>query len=183
MSRFKKSFSEDELIISKTHRSFLSLIPTLLICGIIVAVVAVLAFVVLKDQDWLTDTIKIAVLASVAGISVLIVLITFLKCFTTKAVITNYRLVCSKGILINSIVEIPIARIDNIFIKQGLFGRMFRYGVFKVFTSSSMYSFSNLAKVYKFKTSAIQTVLKNKHELMEFQAKEISKVLQGDISL
>lgn len=183
MSRFQKSFSEDESIIAKTHKSFLSLIPIATLCVIVIAIVSVLLYVVFKKSEFLTNNIKTIIVSTISGIALLSLIFSTLSCVRTQAVITDYRLIFNKGVFIRKITEIPVGSVDNVHIKQGPIASLSGYGQLKIFTTSSMYSLKNISKVYNFKTSIMQTVVSNNQLLMRYQAKQISKEMQTNITL
>lgn len=138
------------------------------------------------------ETIKIANLSVVALIfklfidffacCILIGIIWFprdlIKYFTTKLEITNRRIKGKTGLINTNELDSPLNKINGIQVKQGLFGKIFKYGTIIITTSSSVFEFDYVTKPNEFKTILNNQIETYDDERIEKQAKKLASAIK-----
>ncbi len=60
-----------------------------------------------------------------------------LKILTTEFVVTDQRIIIKRGILSKNVDEAPLNKVNNISLRQSIFGRMLNYGTLIVQTGAT----------------------------------------------
>jgi uncharacterized membrane protein YdbT with pleckstrin-like domain len=63
-----------------------------------------------------------------SGLGVLILLLVFVRYRSTELAITNKRIIAKFGFVRRDTVELSLARVESVQIRQGVWGRLFGYG-------------------------------------------------------
>ena len=66
------------------------------------------------------------------------------ECAFTELAYTNKRIIGKRGLFTTTILDAPIEKINDVYIKQTLFGKIFQYSSIVISTSSSRYKFKYL---------------------------------------
>ena len=128
----------DEQVVLHSHPHWKRLIVPVLALLVTTALAAFLAALVAKS-GWDANTKKV-VSAVVAGVWLLLVgwltLRPFLAWLTTHFVITDRRVMYRHGVLTRAGIDIPLARINSVEFRHGLFDRMVRTGTLIIESAS-----------------------------------------------
>jgi uncharacterized membrane protein YdbT with pleckstrin-like domain len=128
----------DEQVVLHRHPHWKRLIVPVLALLVTTAVAAFLAALVART-GWDANTKKV-VSAVVAGVWLLLVawltLRPFLAWLTTHFVITDRRVMYRHGVLTRAGIDIPLARINSVEFRHGLFDRMVRTGTLIIESAS-----------------------------------------------
>jgi len=140
----------DEQVVLHRHPHWKRLIAPVLALLVTTALAAFLAALVART-GWDANTKKV-VSAVVAGVWLLLVgwltLRPFLAWLTTHFVITDRRVMYRHGVLTRSGIDIPLARINSVEFRHGLFDRMVRTGTLIIESASQdPLEFSDIPRV------------------------------------
>lgn len=140
----------DEQVVLHRHPHWKRLIAPVLALLVTTAVAAFLAALVV-GTGWDVNTKKV-VSAVVAGVWLLLVawltLRPFLAWLTTHFVITDRRVMYRHGVLTRAGIDIPLARINSVEFRHGLFDRMVRTGTLIIESASQdPLEFSDIPRV------------------------------------
>ncbi|AGB21756.1 putative membrane protein [Mycobacterium sp. JS623] len=128
----------DEHVVLHRHPHWKRLISAVLVLVVASALAAFLAAVV-QQTDW-DNTAKTVLFAVIAVIWVVAVgwltLWPFLTWWTTHFVITDRRVMFRHGLLTRTGIDIPLARINSVEFRHGLFDRMLRTGTLIIESAS-----------------------------------------------
>lgn len=128
----------DEQVVLHRHPHWKRLIAPVLALLVTTALAAFLAALVART-GWDTNTKKV-VSAIVAGVWLLVVgwltLRPFLAWLTTHFAITDRRVMYRHGVLTRAGIDIPLARINSVEFRHGLFDRMVRTGTLIIESAS-----------------------------------------------
>jgi uncharacterized membrane protein YdbT with pleckstrin-like domain len=128
----------DEQVVLHRHPHWKRLIVPVLALLVTTALAAFLAALVART-GWDANTKKV-VSAVVAGVWLLVVgwltLRPFLAWLTTHFVITDRRVMYRHGVLTRAGIDIPLARINSVEFRHGLFDRMVRTGTLIIESAS-----------------------------------------------
>jgi membrane protein YdbS with pleckstrin-like domain len=123
-------------------------------------------------SDWLIGGIELSLMVILAVryvfiAGILLVLVIFVcRIFlylSTEYGVTNKRLIIKKGIIRVVVAEIPIDRIESIYCIQGIFGRLFHYGMICVSGIGGMMPvFSMVSRPYALRRKIVDIIEKNK---------------------
>jgi uncharacterized membrane protein YdbT with pleckstrin-like domain len=140
----------DEQVVLHRHPHWKRLIAPVLALLVTTALAAFLAALVART-GWDANTKKV-VSAVVAGVWLLLVgwltLRPFLAWLTTHFVITDRRVMYRHGVLTRAGIDIPLARINSVEFRHGLFDRMVRTGTLIIESASQdPLEFSDIPRV------------------------------------
>jgi len=128
----------DEQVVLHRHPHWKRLIAPVLVLLVTTALAAFLAALVART-GWDANTRKV-VSAVVAGVWLLLIgwltLRPFLAWLTTHFVITDRRVMYRHGVLTRAGIDIPLARINSVEFRHGLFDRMVRTGTLIIESAS-----------------------------------------------
>jgi uncharacterized membrane protein YdbT with pleckstrin-like domain len=134
----KKVLAPDEQVVLQRHPHWKKLCGAVLVLILATALAAFIAAVV-NQTDWDT-TAKKVVLAVIGAIWLLVVgwlsLWPFLNWWTTDFVITDRRVMFRHGLLTRAGIDIPLARINSVEFRHGLFDRILRTGTLIIESAS-----------------------------------------------
>jgi uncharacterized membrane protein YdbT with pleckstrin-like domain len=130
--------AEDEQVVLHRHPHWKRLIGPVLVLLISTALAAFAAALV-NNTDW-DPTAKNVIFAVIAAIWLVLVgwltLWKFFNWLTTHFVITDRRVMFRHGLLTRSGIDIPLARVNSVEFRHGLFDRMLRTGTLIVESAS-----------------------------------------------
>jgi uncharacterized membrane protein YdbT with pleckstrin-like domain len=130
--------AEDEQVVLHRHPHWKRLIGPVLVLLISTALAAFVAALV-NNTDW-DPTAKNVIFAVIAAIWLILVgwltLWKFFNWLTTHFVITDRRVMFRHGLLTRSGIDIPLARINSVEFRHGLFDRMVRTGTLIIESAS-----------------------------------------------
>jgi uncharacterized membrane protein YdbT with pleckstrin-like domain len=130
--------AEDEQVVLHRHPHWKRLIGPVLVLLISTALAAFVAALV-NNTDW-DPTAKNVIFAVIAAIWLVLVgwltLWKFFNWLTTHFVITDRRVMFRHGLLTRSGIDIPLARVNSVEFRHGLFDRMLRTGTLIVESAS-----------------------------------------------
>jgi len=130
--------AEDEQVVLHRHPHWKRLIGPVVV---LVAITALAAFVaaLVNNTDW-DPTAKNVIFAVIAAIWLILVgwltLWKFFNWLTTHFVITDRRVMFRHGLLTRSGIDIPLARVNSVEFRHGLFDRMLRTGTLIIESAS-----------------------------------------------
>lgn len=101
-------------------------------------------------------TILLLLLGVVIG-SILEIIKVLIYILTSVLAFTNKRVISKKGLLNIKVLDSPIDKINDFYVKQSIFGRIFNYSKVIIKTSSSIYFFDYVKDAAKFKNMLITT--------------------------
>jgi uncharacterized membrane protein YdbT with pleckstrin-like domain len=122
--------TEDETIVLDFHPHWTTLLKSILLLILTVAVTAVVIFFV---PDWDTQA-QVRLGVAVLGLVVALVtsLVPFLRWFTTRYVLTTHRLIIRIGILSRSGRDVPLGRVNDAQFSHNLIQRILGTGTLTV---------------------------------------------------
>ena len=121
--------SGNEKVLYVGHVSLLSMLPTLLVGGVLVLIGIGAAFV---PQAWFVGVALIAV-------GLVIVVAALIKRMSTELAVTNKRVIAKFGLVSRRTIELNLAKLESIRVDQTVAGRLFNYGsIVLVGTGSSL---------------------------------------------
>jgi uncharacterized membrane protein YdbT with pleckstrin-like domain len=130
--------AEDEQVVLHRHPHWKRLIGPILVLLISTALAAFVAALV-NNTDW-DPTAKNVIFAVIAAIWLILVgwltLWKFFNWLTTHFVITDRRVMFRHGLLTRSGIDIPLARVNSVEFRHGLFDRMVRTGTLIIESAS-----------------------------------------------
>jgi uncharacterized membrane protein YdbT with pleckstrin-like domain len=130
--------ANDEQVVLHRHPHWKRLIGAVLVLLLATAAAAFVAAVVTR-MDW-ADNAKTVVSLVIVAIWVVIVgwltVWPFLNWWTTHFVITDRRVMFRHGLLTRSGIDIPLARINSVEFRHGIFDRMLRTGTLIIESAS-----------------------------------------------
>jgi uncharacterized membrane protein YdbT with pleckstrin-like domain len=113
----------------------LLLIAALTAAGVLVAVLPGAEALILTGSLSLADVVRIAALVLGAAVVISGVL-DYLRWSSDQVVITDRRVIQARGILHKRITDSSLEKINDLELRQSLFGRMFNFGTISVLTAS-----------------------------------------------
>ncbi len=130
--------ADDEQVVLHRHPHWKRLIGPVLVLLISTALAAFVAALV-NNTDW-DPTAKNVIFAVIAAIWLILVgwltLWPFFNWLTTHFVITDRRVMFRHGLLTRSGIDIPLARVNSVEFRHGLFDRMVRTGTLIIESAS-----------------------------------------------
>jgi uncharacterized membrane protein YdbT with pleckstrin-like domain len=130
--------AEDEQVVLHRHPHWKRLIGPVIVLVVITALAAFVAALV-NNTEW-DPTAKNVIFAVIAAIWLILVgwltLWKFFNWLTTHFVITDRRVMFRHGLLTRSGIDIPLARVNSVEFRHGLFDRMLRTGTLIVESAS-----------------------------------------------
>lgn len=125
---------EQTIVRTRAHASTLIwpavvFVATSIVLGVALAWVARLAS---HTSAWWITVVQWSVPLLAVVIFVFYVLRSYISWLLTKHILTSRRLVVSSGLMVRSRLEIPLAAIEQLSVRQGLLARMNGYGTLRV---------------------------------------------------
>ena len=133
MALSKKLLSEDEVVVRHMHTHIKTLLPAIIVEILLVVAASVGSFYVPEDaRYWALPTIWIAV----AVLSIPLILVPWIKWFTTTYTVTTKRVITRTGIIKRTGHDLPLTRISDIQIEKDFDDRIFGCGTLALQTSA-----------------------------------------------
>lgn len=98
---------------------------------------------------------------------------------TTSLELHQAKLIGKVGIIKTESLDAPLDKINSIFVKQGLIGKLMGYGSLIVSTSSFNFTFKYISKPNEVKSRILEEVEKQKERQQERQAELIAKAMKN----
>lgn len=112
-------------------------------------------------------------------ISVLIILPAFIKYSCTNLILYDSKIKGEIGFFKKQTLDAPLDKINDIYVSQGIIGRLFGYGKINISTSSSVFNFKGIENCEQFKNCVLEQIEVYKKEQIEIQAKMMSEALKN----
>lgn len=111
------------------------------------------------------------------------VVVVFLKYLTTEFALTNQRIVIKYGVFSRKIEEAPLDKIQNISLRQSLFGRIFNFGTIVIQTAATFGrdTFPYVRDPNKLRKYVSEQIDLYKKEQIREQAKALAREMRGTI--
>ncbi len=134
MAYIERELADGEQLIKLSRPSWWTIVPRTLLA----AAVLVVAIVALSMGAWLTAFVLWAVvvpLTFVAWLAMITPLV--LRILSTEIAITDRRVTSKTGIINVEVKTTPLDKVNNVNVKQSIFGRMLHYGDIEVTTATA----------------------------------------------
>jgi len=133
MSYIEKELTKGERIVLLGHVSAWTIVPRTLLTLAVFAAVAVVAGMLswLVPLFWMTAA-PLAILLWIALVAQLL-----FRLFTTEIAITDRRVMSKTGLLQTEVKVTPLDKVNNVNVRQSVFGNMLDYGDIEVTTATA----------------------------------------------
>ena len=165
----QKSLMTNEKVVLEAKYSFILFAPS-----VAVLVLAILFFAVsLKDgfgeafQSFVIWAV-IAALLSIRG---------FLYNKFNEFAVTDKKVIGKSGIIKTNELSSPLKQIQNVQVKSGFFGKIFKYGTVIITTTSGVYAFNYINKPTDFRNMIMSQIEKTEENKMDLHAQKIAQAL------
>lgn len=98
---------------------------------------------------------------------------------STKLAITNKAIIGKTGLFSTKTMNSPLNKVQNVSVKQSLFGKLFHYGTLVMTTASGNYKFAAVAKANDFKTKLMTQVDEYENDKIKQQASEMARAISS----
>lgn len=99
--------------------------------------------------------------------------------FTSELAFTNKRIIGKLGLIKTEAMNSPLTAIQNVKVKSGLFGKIFRYGSIGITTASGTYVFDYIKHPDEFKNALLNQIEEYKKVEMEENAIRIAQAMKN----
>lgn len=100
--------------------------------------------------------------------------IQFLENYFIDFVLTNKRIYGKTGVFSKNTLDTPLDKINNIYVQENIFGKIFGYGTIRVVTSSGEHQFKDIESPEQMKRLILNQIEQFREENMRKQAEEIA---------
>lgn len=128
------------------------------------------AITMIKDWDSFVVYLVLAIIAAVPGL--------YYNLSNTLA-FTNKNVIGKTGLIKQNQLASPIDKIQNIQVKNGILGKLFRYGTINITTASGIYSFKYIRKPNEFKKSLLAQISISEENKMDVHAEKIAEAINN----
>ncbi len=163
MSLVRKTLLDSEEIILETRSSIVPIIR-----NFIIGLVVMIYFH--KSIDVIGAWIGMIIF-------VYLMLYALIKFITTQLAITDKRMVAKVGLINTEVLDLPLDKINSIYVKNGLFGKIFRYGTLCVSTSMGITNYPYIKDAFKVRSQIIEEIETYKERKIKKQAMEMAKTM------
>ena len=101
---------------------------------------------------------------------------------TTEFGFTNKKLVGKRGLINTKVTNSPLSKIHDVYVKQGLFGKIFGYGTVHVDSVSESYDYEHIVDADNFRTSLLNAIEEYEQEKIRKSAEEMASAMRGSAS-
>jgi len=112
-------------------------------------------------------------------IAVLIILPALIKYFCTNIILYDKKIRGEIGFLKKQTLDAPLDKINDIYVSQGILGRILGYGNINISTSSSTFNFKGILYADSFKNKILEQIEIYKKEQIENQAKLMAEAMKN----
>lgn len=112
-------------------------------------------------------------------LSALIIIIVLIKYFCTSLILFDKKIIGKTGFLSKETLDAPLDKINDVYLNQGIFGRLFNYGKINISTSSNSFYFKGIDTPELFKNKILEQIEIYKNEKVKEQAKLMAEALKN----
>ena len=163
MSYLESNLSKEEKIISKGEVSFLPVIPSAVICFIIL---------ICGISGGFGGFIVALIIAAV------IILPKFFGIKNTELGLTNKKVMGKYGIINTKVMDSPLNKVNSVTVEQGLGGKIFGYGKIVISTSSGGYNFNYIKSADSFRSAVMEQIDIAEEEKLRKQAEQLAGAMK-----
>ena len=163
MSYLESNLSKEENIISKGEVSFLPIIPSAVICFIIL---------ICGIAGGFGGFIVALIIAAV------IILPKFFGIKNTELGLTNKKIMGKYGIINTKVMDSPLNKVNSVTVEQGLGGKIFGYGKIVISTSSGGYNFNYIKSADSFRSAVMEQIDIAEEEKIRKQAEQLAGAIK-----
>ena len=98
---------------------------------------------------------------------------------TSELAFTNKRIIGKLGLIKTEAMNSPLTAVQNVKVKSGLFGKIFRYGSIGITTASGTYVFDYIKHPDEFKNALLNQIEEYKKVEMEENAIRIAQAMKN----
>lgn len=102
--------------------------------------------------------------------------------FSIELAITNKRIIGKTGVVNTSSLDSPLNKIQNVAVKQPLFGKIFNYADVTVTTAAGSYSFGAIKNADAFKNMVLAQIDQYEEDRVKQQASEMASAMASVIN-
>lgn len=123
MAYLEKVLQPGESVLYEAKISWTTYVP-----GLLVAVLALVAFAVVKttfpSASWASNLVSL----TLSALGLFILVRAWFERWTTEIAITNRRIVLKRGLIRRDTAEMHMDKVESVDVNQSLFGRLLDYG-------------------------------------------------------
>lgn len=112
-------------------------------------------------------------------IGLLIAVPALIKYYCTNLILYDKKISGESGFFKKQTLDAPLDKINDIYVSQGIFGRILGYGNIDISTSSSIFNFKGIANSEFFKNKVLEQIEVYKKEQIENQAKLMAEAMKN----
>lgn len=112
-------------------------------------------------------------------LSVLIITPALIKYSCTSLILLDKKIIGKTGFLSKETLDAPLDKINDVYLNQGIFGRLFNYGKINISTSSNSFYFKGIDTPELFKNKILEQIEIYKNEKVKEQAKLMAEALKN----
>jgi hypothetical protein len=112
-------------------------------------------------------------------LSVLIITPALIKYSCTSLILLDKKIIGKTGFLSKETLDAPLDKINDVYLNQGIFGRLFNYGKINISTSSNSFYFKGIDTPELFKNKILEQIEIYKKEQVKEQAKLMAEALKN----
>lgn len=112
-------------------------------------------------------------------IAIIIIVPALIKYYCTNLSLYDNKIRGEIGFFKKQTLDAPLDKINDIYVSQGILGRMLGYGKIDVSTSSSVFNFKGIENPHSLKNKVLEQIEIYKKEQIEIQAKMMSEALKN----
>ena len=90
---------------------------------------------------------------------------------------TNRNLYGKAGLVKKTEMSSPLRQVQNITVKRGFFGSLFKYGTVTITTGTGVYTFTRIRQPEKFKRTFLQALQTSLESQMDIHAEKIARAI------
>lgn len=112
-------------------------------------------------------------------LSALIIIPALIKYSCTSLILFDKKIIGKTGFLSKETLDAPLDKINDVYLNQGIFGRLFNYGKINISTSSNSFYFKGIDTPELFKNKILEQIEIYKKEQVKEQAKLMAEALKN----
>ena len=102
-----------------------------------------------------------------------------IKMATTELGFTNKNFIGKVGLINTKVFNSPLAKINNVSVESGFWGKIFGYGTIHVDTASGAYDFKFIARADNFRSNLLNAIEQYEQDKIKKQAQEIANAMKN----
>lgn len=182
MSKYaENNLRKDEVIICKVKKNPLAAFPQILFFLICLAGGIVAAVKIPSPES--APPIGIIVMSVLIAIGALALIIKIIRIITMELAVTNKRVIGKVGIISVNSLDYPIEKVDNVSVKNTLWGAIFRFTTVIVLGGGggdARIQFPGISNATQFKNTVTDAIEQHAKEARKHQAEEIAAAMSRD---